>query len=140
MSTTAPPRGRRRLLTLGRKSPAPKYPERIRPDGSRDVELPLTEHLRELRDRLIKAILAVVLTTGLSLVFAEQEVQLLVRLAAGHTVIALSPTETFIAYLKVAFITGLSISMPLLVYQLFRFLAPGLTRTERRWILTSLPG
>src|SRR5207248_1233813 len=140
MSTTAPPRGRRRLLPLGRKSPAPKYPEHIRPDGSRDIELPLREHLRELRDRLIKAVLVVVLTTGLSLIFAEQEVKLLVRLASPTELVALSPTETFVAYLKVAFITGIAVSMPLLIYQLFRFLAPGLTRTERRWILTSLPG
>jgi sec-independent protein translocase protein TatC len=104
------------------------------------VELPLREHLRELRDRLIKAVLAIVLTTGLSLLFAQQEVQLLVRLAYPHKLIAVSPTETFVAYLKVSFITGIAISMPLLVYQLFRFLAPGLTRTERRWVLTSLPG
>jgi sec-independent protein translocase protein TatC len=139
MSTTAPPRPRRRLLPHSGKSPAPKYPERIRPDGSRDVELPLREHLRELRDRLIKAVLVVVLTTGLSLAFAEQEVQVLVQLASPHKLIALTPTETFVSYLKVAFITGIAISMPLLIYQLFRFLAPGLTKTERRWILTSLP-
>lgn len=94
----------------------------------------------ELRNRLIKAALAVVVTTGISLTFAEQEVGLLVQLAQGHNLIALSPTETFVAYLKVAFITGISISMPILVYQLFRFVAPGLTRSERRWIITSLPG
>src|SRR5207248_8616456 len=68
------------------------------------------------------------------------EVKLLVRLASPTELVALSPTETFVAYLKVAFITGIAVSMPLLIYQLFRFLAPGLTRTERRWILTSLPG
>jgi sec-independent protein translocase protein TatC len=103
------------------------------------VELPLREHLRELRDRLIKAALAVVLTTGVSLTFAEQEVGLLVSLAQGHKLIALTPTETFVAYLKVAFYSGLAISMPLLVYQLFRFVAPGLTRKERRWVIVSLP-
>src|SRR6476661_7715106 len=120
MSTTAPPRPRRRLLPHSGKSPAPKYPERIRADGSRDVELPLREHLRELRDRLIKAVLCVVLITGISLTFAEQEAQLLVRLAAPHNLIALSPTETFVSYLKMAFFTGLAVSMPVLVYQLFR--------------------
>jgi sec-independent protein translocase protein TatC len=112
----------------------------LRPDGSRDVELPLREHLIELRNRIIKAVLAVVLTTALSLTFAEQEVTLLVQLAQGHHLISLSPTETFVAYLKVAFITGMAISMPLLVYQLFRFVAPGLTRGERKWVLLSLPG
>jgi sec-independent protein translocase protein TatC len=111
----------------------------LRPDGSRDVELPLREHLLELRSRLIKATLAVVVTTGISLTFAEYEVGLLSRLAEGHTLIALKPTETFVAYIKVAFLTGIAMSMPLLVYQLFRFIAPGLTQREKRLILFSLP-
>lgn len=98
------------------------------------------EHLRELRDRLIKAVLALVLTTGLSLLFAQQELELLVNLKGDRRLLALEPTETFVAYLKLGFYTGIALSMPLLVYQLFRFLAPGLTRTERRWILLSLPG
>jgi sec-independent protein translocase protein TatC len=139
MSASAPPGKRRIRSPFGRKKPAPNYSVQIRPDGSRDVELPLREHLRELRDRIIKAFLAVVLTTGLSLTFAEQEVRILVQLAEPHNLIALSPTETFVSYLKVAFYTGLALSMPLLVYQLFRFVAPGLTRSERRWVLSSLP-
>jgi sec-independent protein translocase protein TatC len=93
-----------------------------------------------LRNRLIKAALAVVLTTGLSLFFAEQEVGLLASLAKGHELIALKPTETFVAYIKVAFITGIAASMPIIVYQLFRFMAPGLSKRERQWILWSLPG
>lgn len=140
MSTSAPPSSPKPRQRRRRRQAAPQYPVHIRPDGSRDVELPLREHLIELRNRLIKAALAVLITTGISLTFAEQEVGVLVQLAQGHHLIALSPTETFVAYLKVAFITGISISMPLLVYQLFRFIAPGLTRTERRWVLTSLPG
>ena len=114
-------------------------PAHIRPDGSRDVELPLIEHLRELRSRLIKSALALALTTGLSFVFAQQEVDILKALAGTHKLIALKPTEAFVAYLQVAFYTGIALSMPILVYQLFRFLAPGLTKTERRWILISLP-
>jgi sec-independent protein translocase protein TatC len=135
MSSTATPR--RRLSLPGRGRPKP--PAHIRPDGSRDVELPLVEHLRELRSRLIKAVLALVLTTAISLTFASQEVDLLVSLARPHQLQALKVTETFTSYIKVAFITGIAMAMPLLVYQLFRFLAPGLTKTEKRWILISLP-
>jgi sec-independent protein translocase protein TatC len=101
--------------------------------------MPLIEHLRELRSRLIKASVAIVITTAISLTFAQQEVDLLVRLAQPHQLIALKPTEVFTSYIKVAFITGIAMSMPIIVYQLFRFLAPGLTRTERRWIVVSLP-
>ena len=122
-----------------RRGEAPRPAVHIRPDGSRDVEMPLVEHLRELRSRLIKSVLAVTLTTLVSLTFAEQEVKLLVELARPHHLIALKPTETFVAYLKVALYTGIAAAMPVLVYQLFRFMAPGLTRTERRWVLVSLP-
>jgi sec-independent protein translocase protein TatC len=114
-------------------------PAHIRPDGSRDVELPLMEHLRELRDRLIKAALILALATGLSFLFVEQEIAVLKSLAGEHVLIALKPTEVFVSYLKVAFYTGIAMAMPLLVYQLFRFLAPGLTKAERSWILLSLP-
>jgi sec-independent protein translocase protein TatC len=137
MSSTATPR--RRLPLPGRNRPKPRPPVHIRPDGSRDVELPLVEHLRELRSRLIKAVVAVLVTTAISFTFANQEVELLVRLASPHQLIAFKPTEVFVSYFKVAFYTGIALAMPLLVYQLFRFLAPGLTRAERRWILVSLP-
>ncbi len=139
MSSTATPRRRLPIPGRGRGRSRPKPPVHIRPDGSRDVELPLIEHLRELRSRLIKAALAIVITTGISLFFAQQEVDLLVNLAQPHHLIALKPTEVFVSYVKVAFITGIALSMPVLVYQLFRFLAPGLTKAERRWILVSLP-
>jgi sec-independent protein translocase protein TatC len=97
------------------------------------------EHLRELRNRLVKSALILALATGLSFTFVEQEINILVDLARDHPLQALKPTETFVSYLKVAFYTGIAMAMPLLVYQLFRFLAPGLTKTERRWILLSLP-
>src|SRR5438874_1802509 len=139
MNTSAPPSGSRQRFRRAKRSS--QGVAQIRPDGSRDVELPLREHLVELRDRLIKASLAVVITTALSLIFAEQEVGLLASLVGpGHHLIALKPTETFVAYIKVAFITGLAASMPIIVYQLFRFVAPGLEKREKRWILLSLPG
>ncbi|MDQ6695771.1 MAG: twin-arginine translocase subunit TatC [Chloroflexota bacterium] len=138
MSNSAPPRQRR---LFKQKQQKPDYQVQIRPDGSRDVELPLMEHLREFRDRLVKSALAVLLTTVISLLFAQGEFDLLVKLAGpGHVLIALKPTETFVSYVKIAFYTGIAMAMPILVYQLFSFLAPGLTRTERRWITLSLPG
>lgn len=146
MSTSAPPSGSRLGIGSRRKKRAPVGTVQIRPDGSRDVELSLREHLVELRSRLMKAAFAVLVTTAISLTFAEQEVALLTSLARDArpgvttSLIALEPTETFVAFLKVAFVTGLAISMPVVVYQLFRFMAPGLEKREKRWILMSLPG
>jgi sec-independent protein translocase protein TatC len=96
-------------------------------------------HLLELRSRLVKCAIALALTTGFCLLFVNQEVDILVSRAAPHNLQALKPTEAFVAYIQVAFYTGIALAMPILVYQLFRFLAPGLTKMERRWILISLP-
>ena len=70
MSITTPTEKVGRIARFRRRSSRDRFPEHIRPDGSRDVELPLREHLIELRNRLIKAALAVAITTGLSLTFA----------------------------------------------------------------------
>lgn len=137
MSTTTTPR--RRLPLPGGRGRKPTPPVHIRPDGSRDVELPLIEHLRELRSRLVKAALSIAIATIVSFLFIDQTMDLLLEPAGNVQLIAITPTETFVNYLKVALYVGIAISMPLLVYQVFRFLAPGLTRTERRWVLMSLP-
>lgn len=127
-------------LPFGNRRGKPRGPASRRPDGSRDVEMPLIEHLREFRDRLIKAAATVILFTVLSLVFVEREIDLLVGMAGGRQLLAITVTEEFVSYVKVGLITGIALSMPVLVYQLFQFLAPGLTKIEKRWVLLSLPG
>ncbi|MGI8587305.1 MAG: twin-arginine translocase subunit TatC [Chloroflexia bacterium] len=102
----------------------------------------LVEHLRELRDRLIRAVLGVAATTVFSFIFINQLVGVFLRLipsSPNTDVIVLEPAEKFTSYFKVALTAGIVLAMPLIVYQLFRFLAPGLTRLERRWLLLGLP-
>jgi sec-independent protein translocase protein TatC len=102
----------------------------------------LVEHLRELRDRLIKVVLGVILTTSFSFLFINQLMQLFLNLlpkAPNIHVQVFEPAEAFTSYFKVALTFGIVLAMPLIVYQLFRFLAPGLTGKERRWLLLSLP-
>jgi sec-independent protein translocase protein TatC len=112
------------------------------PPGTSDgpgATMTLVAHLEELRDRLIRSTLAVVVTTTLAFVFINSIMSWLLDLAGTHTIQALDPTETFATYFKVAFTAGLGLAMPVLVYQLLRFLAPGLTRGERRALYLSLP-
>lgn len=100
----------------------------------------LVEHLRELRDRLIKTVLGVILTTTISFLFVDRLITLFIRLVPSSvSVAAFSPTEKFATYFQVALTFGLILAMPLIVYQLFRFLAPGLTSKERRWTILSIP-
>ncbi len=102
-------------------------------------QMPLVEHLLELRDRLVRAALGVTLTTVLAFLFIDPIMSLLLNLAGTHTIQAIDPTETFGTYFKVAFSVGIGLAMPLLVYQLLRFLAPGLSKGEQRVLLLSLP-
>src|ERR1700733_4017291 len=106
--------------------------------GSR---MPLMEHLRELRNRLLKAITAVLLGTAVGLIpqvydhlwrFIEHPF-----LQAEHSdhakLIVIGVFDPFIIRVQVAFYFGLIITCPVWLYQLWAFIAPGLYRREKRW-------
>lgn len=114
-------------------------PPRLKQTEVEDTPQPLVAHLEELRNRLVKATIGVMAATALSFLLIEQVMGVLIDLASPYAVQAIDPTETFGTYFKVAFSIGLGLSMPLIVYQLVRFLAPGLTRGERRTLYFSLP-
>lgn len=99
------------------------------------------EHLDELRKHLVRAGLALVVTTALSLFFTSQILQyLLTPYGEGERLQILGPTESVVVYFRVALLAGAIIAMPIIVWQLFAFILPGLTRKEKRWVLLSLPG
>lgn len=107
---------------------------------SKQQDLTLLEHLRELRERLVKAAIALAVTTLFSLVFARQVLQLLIAPTGEHQPVALHPTESIISYFKVAFIVGIVLAMPVIIYQVVRFVMPGLTRQENRYLYIMVPG
>ena len=100
----------------------------------------IMEHLEELRDRLIKSAIAVAVTTLLSFVFARQFLQLLIVPMGETPPVSSSPTTNIVVFTKVALISGVALAMPVLVYQLIGFIAPGLTRREKRYLYLILPG
>lgn len=94
-------------------------------------------HLRELRQRLIVALLALVILTGLAYAFVEEIVRFLVVPLIQASPIAVSLvytrlTEAFVSYLMVAVFAGFFCSFPILLYQCWRFVAPGLLPNEKR--------
>jgi len=100
----------------------------------------LLGHLGELRDRLIKAGVALVIGTALSLfLFTPALFDLVIKPMEPNRPVALRPTETIIVYFKLALIIGLIVSMPVVLYQTIRFIAPGLTAQERRSLTYLLP-
>jgi len=97
-------------------------------------------HLKELRSRLIKAFAALFVTTAASLALTKQVLTILIAPMGSTMPQALKPTESIGNYMKVALICGVTLAMPVIVYQVGRFLAPGLTRRERLWLILLVPG
>jgi sec-independent protein translocase protein TatC len=94
----------------------------------------LIEHLEELRKRIIRSIIA--LTAGVILAFAFKSylLQILVAPLNGRELITLSPTESFMTVLKVAGYAGMILASPVIIFQIWAFVAPGLKSKERRVI------
>lgn len=100
----------------------------------------IMEHLGELRDRLIKSVLALLIGTVVSLAFTKQFLAFLILPMGGLRPISLRPTESIIIYFKVALVCGAVIAMPVIVYQFLRFIVPGLTEAERKYLAVIVPG
>jgi sec-independent protein translocase protein TatC len=105
-------------------------------------KMPFTQHLEELRKRLIYCAVAVGAGFLASYAFADQIFQVLCRpwldaLPKEQTVklIATAPHEAFFTYMKVSFLAGLMLAVPVILYQLWRFIAPGLYENEKRAVL-----
>ena len=110
-----------------------------------DSAAPLVEHLIELRQRLIKALIAVFVVFIVAFIFADQIFQLLVipyERAAGEDqalkLIFTAPQEYFFAQLRIALFTALFIAFPVIAVQIYKFVAPGLYRNERQAFLPFL--
>jgi sec-independent protein translocase protein TatC len=99
---------------------------------------PLVEHLRELRNRLIKALLGLVIGTAIAIPFADRALVLLVAPLENKPQ-ALGPTDAVVQWIKVAFVGGVALAMPVILYQLIAFLLPALTRREKRYLFIFLP-
>jgi sec-independent protein translocase protein TatC len=102
--------------------------------------MPLMEHLKELRTRLIRASIALAITTAASFAFAKQVLVFLIAPMGDTPPQALKPTESLGNYMKVSLLCGVILAMPVIVYQIGRFIAPGLTKNERRWLFLLVPG
>lgn len=105
-----------------------------------DARMPLTAHLEELRWRIVRALLAIGVAFAVCYAFADRLFAILI-----HPLTALRPdqalvigtgvTEAFFTKLKVSFIAALFLASPVVFFQAWRFIAPGLYETEKRLAL-----
>ena len=101
----------------------------------------LTEHLSELRDRILKSLLAVALAFFVCYIFSSDLMALIsepikpyLKETEGR-LIFISPFEKFFSYLWVSLFSGLVLSCPFWFYQIWSFIAPGLYKSEKKWSL-----
>jgi sec-independent protein translocase protein TatC len=106
-----------------------------------DAKLPLTHHLAELRTRIIRIFLAWIICAALAWNFSELIFGYLLRPAVAalgdgeRTLQAIAPTEIFFTYLKCAALAGFVLALPVIFWQIWAFVAPGLYATERNAIV-----
>jgi sec-independent protein translocase protein TatC len=103
----------------------------------------LISHLLELRSRLLKAFIAVIIAFCPAWYYCNQifdfiSQPLVSKLPPGAKLIATTVTATFTAPLKLAFVAGLMVAMPYVLYQIWAFVAPGLYKREKRFAVPLL--
>ena len=113
------------------------------PDAVEDTEQPLISHLVELRDRLLRIVLAVavvfmVLIPFSNTLFTHLSGPLLVHMPEGASMIAIEVASPFLIPFKLTLFLAVFICIPFLLYQLWSFIAPGLYRHERRLVMPLL--
>jgi sec-independent protein translocase protein TatC len=106
-----------------------------------DERLPLTQHLAELRTRIVRILVIWIIFTALAwnyseLIFSYLLDPAVAALSEGErTLQAIAPTEIFFTYLKCAVLAGFVMALPVVFWQIWAFVAPGLYTSERKAIV-----
>ena len=134
MTTPLPPPPPIRVAIPGPEGAEPSS------DFPGEVEMTLVDHLEELRNRVLRSLLAVVLGAAICLVFVKPLVKLLEMPAHGIRFLQLAPGEFLFVSIKVAGYAGLTLALPYVLYEVLAFVLPGLTRRERRLVAPAVAG
>ena len=102
-----------------------------------DVALPLVAHLTELRDRLLRAILSVLIIFICLFPFANEIYTFIAEplralLPEGSTMIATEVASPFLTPFKLTLVCAIFLSIPVILYQIWAFVAPGMYQSEKR--------
>ena len=109
---------------------------------SRAFEQPsvLIDHLDALRRHLLRSLLVLTLTTGLSFAVAPSIIDWMARPIGGRAALqAIEVTETISAFMRVSLLSGFALAFPYICLELFGFVNPGLKKNERRLVIFAVP-
>lgn len=121
----------------------PKTPDPYEPDDDEQEDpsgkMSFLEHLDELRQRIIKALVALIIGFVLSLAFVERLLDFvytpLTSTIPGGKFQYTEPAEAFMLRMKLAALVGLFVAMPVVLYQTWKFVAPGLYANEKKFVI-----
>lgn len=103
-----------------------------------DEKIPFTAHLAELRYRIIASVIVVMLMFGACYYFIDVFIHILERPVKSAVpdlkLTFLAPAEGFFVSMKVAFFSGVVVSWPVIIYQAWMFISPGLKKSERKYV------
>ena len=122
--------------------PVTPDPEPLPPPAAAPADetvMSLVDHLGELRTRLFRSIIAVTLGSVVGFAFATQIRNFLMVPLGGVTLQVLGVGDAFVIQIKIALVVGVILAMPVLLYQIWAFVAPGLTPGERKTIRPWVP-
>ena len=128
-------------MTAAAPAPTPTTPSET---PERDVRMTIWEHLEELRKRIIKAAIGVLAGTVVAWVFRVQLLAWLIipyqktwltRFNKPLQLQTLAPADAFLGYLELSLMAGVIGSVPIIFYQLWAFISPGLYKKEKRLIV-----
>jgi sec-independent protein translocase protein TatC len=110
------------------------------PEAFQLPSMPLAGHLAELRNRLIWSILAIAVGGTIGFAFGDQIIAVLrAPIPANVPLIVTQIGAAFSIRLQIALVSGVILAMPVLLWHIWRFIAPGLTPAERRAVLPWIP-
>lgn len=132
---------------MSARTPKKTTPTPVAADYDEDASrMSIWSHLTELRQRVTKAMIALVIGTVIGFLLAGQGLDILrqpyceiVSQAEECRLVTLGPTGNVVVFFRVALLIGGILSIPVITYQLMMFIVPGLTRKERRMILGAIP-
>jgi sec-independent protein translocase protein TatC len=107
---------------------------------SDEKRMGILEHIEELRSRLIISLVAILITSALAYVFSDTIIAILTRPAGSLKLVAGSPMDGFMIRFRVALYGGLALAAPVWIYQVVRYLEPGLLPHEKRYIIPGVTG
>jgi len=114
--------------------------DEAQPKAKAGSVMPLVDHLVELRRRVVFSIVAIALGSAVGFVFGEPIIAFLkAPLPATTPLIVTGIGDAFAIRLRIAVVVGIILAMPVILWHVWRFVAPGLTATERRAVMPWIP-